>query len=130
MKKITFLSLLAFVGLLLLVACNSKSQLRNVRGVVTNLDIKKDTLLHMTVFVTEKDSIVFNMDDARMQSGMVMPRDSVLVDYVEGDDGVFRAYVVTLLPKPMKPSVLNHDTLYSAPIDSTSHEINKVPVKK
>jgi len=130
MKKITFWSLMAFVGLMLLTACNGQPQLRNVRGLVTNLDVKKDTLLNMTVFVTDKDSMVFNMDDVRMQSGMVMPGDSILVDYIEGKDGDFRALVVTLLPRPIKPSVLNHDTLFTAPIDSTSHEINKVPVKK
>ena len=130
MKKITFFSLVAFVGLMLMASCNSQSELRNVRGFVKNLDVKEDTLLNMTVFVTDKDSIVFNMDEARLQSGMVVAGDSVLVDYIEGKDGVFRAYVVTMLPKPIQPSVLNHDTLFTAPVDSTSKEINKVPVKK
>ena len=129
MKKITFLSLMAFIGLLFLAACNNKYQLRNVHGVVKNLNIKNDTLLNMTIFVTDNDSMVFNMDDARLQSGMVMPNDSVIVDYVENETG-FHAYVVTLLPKAVKPSVMNHDTLLTAPLDSTSSVRGKVPVKR
>ena len=60
----------------------------------------KDTLLSMTLIINEDgDTMLFNMDDARIQRGMMMPRDSVIVDYMYGQGDTIKALVVTLISK-------------------------------
>lgn len=87
-----------------------------MRGIVTNVDIKKDTLISMSVSMQSGDTTVFNLDNARFQNGIMMVSDSVIVDYIEGRNDTMRALVVTLLPKitPFtKPDI--RDTLVTMP---------------
>lgn len=130
MKKITFLSLVLFSALLF-VACGGKSdgQLHNIRGLVKHVRPSSDSIPILTLGIENGDSLVFTLADAKIQNGILMHSDSVIVDYIGGDDAL-RALVVTILPKPIKPSVLKHDTLLTVPADSTSRELGKVPVKK
>ena len=130
MKKITFLSLVLFSALLF-VACGGKSdgQLHNIRGIVKHVHLTSDSIPVLTLGIEDGDSLVFTLSDAKVQNGMMVHGDSVIVDYIGGDEGL-RALVVTLLPKTYKPSVVKHDTLFTAPLDSTSHERGKIPVKK
>ena len=130
MKKITFLSLVLFSALLF-VACGGKGdgQLHNIRGIVKHVHLTSDSIPVLTLGIEDSDSLVFTLSDAKVQNGMMVHGDSVIVDYIGGDEGL-RALVVTLLPKTYKPSVVKHDTLFTAPLDSTSHERGKIPVKK
>lgn len=130
MKKITFLSLVLFSALLF-VACGGKGdgQLHNIRGIVKHVHLTSDSIPVLTLGIEDGDSLVFTLSDAKVQNGMMVHGDSVIVDYIGGDEGL-RALVVTLLPKTYKPSVVKHDTLFTAPLDSTSHERGKIPVKK
>ena len=130
MKKITFLSLVLFSALLF-VACGGKGdgQLHNIRGIVKYVHLTSDSIPVLTLGIEDGDSLVFTLSDAKVQNGMMVHGDSVIVDYIGGDE-VLRALVVTLLPKTYKPSVVKHDTLFTAPLDSTSHERGKIPVKK
>lgn len=130
MKKITFLSFVLFSALLF-VACGGKGdgQLHNIRGIVKHVHLTSDSIPVLTLGIEDGDSLVFTLSDAKVQNGMMVHGDSVIVDYIGGDEGL-RALVVTLLPKTYKPSVVKHDTLFTAPLDSTSHERGKIPVKK
>jgi hypothetical protein len=130
MKKITILSLVLFSALLF-VACGGKGdgQLHNIRGIVKHVHLTSDSIPVLTLGIEDGDSLVFTLADAKIQNGILMHSDSVIVDYIGGDDAL-RALVVTILPKPIKPSVLKHDTLLTVPADSTSRELGKVPVKK
>lgn len=80
-----------------------KSGLQNIRGEVKNISFHNDTLKAMTIFINEdKDTMVFSLAEARLQRGVMMFRDSVIVDYVEGRDDTMRALVVTVLPREIK----------------------------
>lgn len=114
MKKITFLSLVLFSALLF-VACGGKSdgQLHNIRGLVKHVRPNSDSIPMLTLGIENSDSLLFTLADAKLQNGMMLPGDSVIVDYIGGDDAL-RALVVTVLPKPIQP-VEKPDTLVTAP---------------
>lgn len=99
MKKLFFTLFIIALVLTAMTGCR-KSGLQNTCGVVKDLKIHKDTLLSMTLIINEDgDTMLFNMDDARIQRGMMMPRDSVIVDYMYGQGDTIKALVVTLIPK-------------------------------
>lgn len=63
-----------------------------------NVRIDDDTLKNLTVMDGE-DSIVFNLNEVRYNNGVMLPNDSVIVDYIDGKNDTARALVVTVLPK-------------------------------
>jgi hypothetical protein len=120
MKKITFLSLVLFSALLF-VACggnknnqvNDNSPIHNLRGLVKHVHLNSDSIPLLTLGIENGDSLLFTLADAKIQNSMMLPGDSVIVDYIGGDDAL-RALVVTVLPKPIQP-VEKPDTLVTAP---------------
>ena len=120
MKKITFLSLVLFSAFLF-VACGGKGNsnvndngpIHNLRGLVKHVHMNSDSIPLLTLNIENGDSLVFSLADAKMQNGMMLPNDSVIVDYIEGRE-YLRALVVTILPKPIQP-VEKVDTLITAP---------------
>lgn len=109
MKKILYY--LFFVGVvcctLSLTGC--KPKLKDVRGLVKSVNVHGDTLLYMTV-MDAKDSLVFNLDKARFTDGVAFTGDSVIVNYIDGREGKYRALVVTVLPKRSNVIELNKGT--------------------
>lgn len=103
MRKL-FLGMLAFV--LLIIGFNScgKPEIKKVRGLVKNVRIDDDTIKNLTI-TTREDSIVFNLDEVRYNNGVMLPKDSVIVDYIDGKNDTARAFYVTVLPK--KPVTIN-----------------------
>ena len=99
MKKIIRLSLI-FLGIVLiaLTGCSSKPKLKNLRVMVYDVDTHADTLISFTG-VTDGDSLKFDLAETRFNNGLMMTGDSVIVDYIDGDNGMKRAMVVTVLPK-------------------------------
>lgn len=65
---------------------------------VYNVDTHADTLISFTG-VTDGDSLKFDLAEARFNNGLMMTGDSVIVDYIDGDNDMKRAMVVTVLPK-------------------------------
>ena len=98
-KTVIYSFVLAVVCLLAVSSCREKG-LQNIRGMVKNVGIHNDTLKSMTLSVNERgDTMVFSLDEARVQRGIMMSGDSVIVDYVYGESSdTLRALVVTLLP--------------------------------
>ena len=97
MKK-TFLLFVFLCGLTaFLVAC--KPELKSVRGQVKSVEVTNDTLTSMMLAVDGKDLQV-DMTRTRLQNGLAMNGDSVIVDYIDGDNGTLIALVCTTLPKP------------------------------
>jgi len=97
MKK-AFLALVFMCGLAVaFVGC--KPELKNVRGQVKALEASNDTLKSMILTADGKD---FNVDmtRTRLQNGLGIEGDSVIVDYIDGDNGTLIAVVCTTLPKP------------------------------
>lgn len=120
MKKITILSLVLFSALLF-VACggnknnqvNDNSPIHNLRGLVKHVHLNSDSIPLLTLGIENGDTLVFSLADAKMQNGIMLRNDSVIVDYIEGRE-FLRALVVTVLPKPIQP-VEKPDTLVTAP---------------
>jgi hypothetical protein len=99
MKKFIQLSLIFFgVVLMTLSGCSSKPKLKNLRVMVYDVDTHADTLIDFTG-VRDGDSLKFDLADTRFNNGLMMSGDSVIVDYIDGDNGMKRAMVVTVLPK-------------------------------
>jgi len=97
MKK-AFLTLVVLCGLSAsFIAC--KPELKNVRGQVKSVEISNDTLISLMLTVDGKD-IQVDMTRTRLQNGLAMDGDSVIVDYIDGDNGTLIALVCTTLPKP------------------------------
>ena len=128
MRKI-FLSLLAVTGLFCFIVTSCQPELKNVRGLVTTVEIRHDSLLGMKLMV-DGDTLLFRMTDARIQNGMMMAGDSVIVDYIEGRHDSLRALVVTLLPK-LAPAYTpsTSDTLITIPAQPTEPAEAQEPQK-
>ena len=91
----------AFVG--------CKPELKNVRGLVKSLVVTNDTLSSMTISSDGKDFQV-DLTRSRLQNGLAIEGDSVIVDYIDGDNGTLIAVVCTTLPKSAQEFVPS-DTL-------------------
>ena len=78
-----------------------KPELKNVRAKVKNLEVINDTLTSMTISVDGKDLQV-DMTRTRMQNGLAIEGDSVIVDYIDGDNGTLISVVCTTLPKSLQ----------------------------
>src|SRR5574344_1517786 len=122
MKKILRVSsFLALALSLTLTGC--KPKLKNVHVYVSKLDLSSDTLKGFTGR-TADDSIKFSVDRARFNNGVMLLRDSVIVDYIDGKNDTARALVVTVLPKNGK--VLDLDTMKNHKLKTAApNKINK-----
>lgn len=78
-----------------------KEKIKNVRGVVATIEHQGDTLLNMKVR-SDEETLVFKLDDARFNMGVMLEGDSVLVNYVKGHGDSLRALIVTVLPRPTR----------------------------
>lgn len=120
MKKIVMLLAVVALVLTAMTGCR-KSGMQNIRGVVKDMKIHKDSLLSMTLTINEDgDTMLFSLREALIQRGMMMPHDSVIVDYVYGNGDTIKALVVTLIPKVQLETEENEgtklpDTLVTAP---------------
>lgn len=107
MKKVF---LLAVIGLTLLtvVGCDSKNELKEMKGIVTNIWTEHDSLV--TAYVADgSDTLLFSLSDARFVNGMFLNGDSVSINYIEGGGDTLRALVIAVLPKPVHIINLNSD---------------------
>ena len=96
MKKV-FLAFIFLCGMAsAIVGC--KPELKNVRGTVKSLVVINDTLSSMTLSADGKDMQV-DLTRSRLQNGLAIEGDSVIVDYIDGDNGTLIAVVCTTLPK-------------------------------
>ena len=97
MKKL-FLALVVLCGLsVAFVGC--KSELKNARAQVISLNVVSDTLQSMLISVDGQNRQV-DMSRIRVQNGIAIQGDSVIIDYIDGDNGTLIALVCTALPKP------------------------------
>ena len=116
-----FFNMVVFTLLLVLgISSCGKPELKKIRGIVKNVRIDDDTLKNLTVMDGE-DSIVFNLNEVRYNNGVMLPNDSVIVDYIDGKNDTARALVVTVLPKnavTINPEDNQSKKLITAPIKS------------
>jgi len=123
MKKL-FLGFTAFLAFSFLICgCSDDRTLHNVRGLVKNVEIVDDTLKSMTLSAGDEE-MVFTLDEARFQQGIMLHGDSVIVDYIKGRE-TNRAFVVTVLPKVANTIHLGEatsDTLITAPVPKDKDE--------
>jgi len=116
MKKIVFVFICLFVCLLSFEGCK-KNELQETKGVVTHIKIHKDSLMSARILV-DGDTLVFDMQDARIVGAMFVNGDSVKLNYIEGNGDTLRAFVVSVIAKPIHeitPNVSVSDTIITAP---------------
>jgi hypothetical protein len=113
MRKFSRFSFVLALLCLVSASCNRKPELKKMRALVTNVTVHSDTLINMTVNSGE-DSTVFNLADVRLNNGLMLAGDSVIIDYMDGKDEP-RAMVVTILPKATQSIDIKHPN-ESAPL--------------
>lgn len=96
MKKLVFTFVLLCLCATVFVAC--RKELKETRGKVTYVELEGDTVVS-TLLAIDKDTLYFKLADARFVNGMMVPGDSVIINYIEGREDTLRALVVTILPK-------------------------------
>jgi len=98
MKKV----FLTFVILSCIVAgfLGCTPEMKNIRGQVKSLEVINDTLNSMIISADGNDLHV-DMTRTRLQNGLSIEGDSVIVDYIDGDNGTLIALICTTLPKPV-----------------------------
>lgn len=128
MKKLFFMFAVAALVLTAMSGC--KKELQTVHGLVTNVDIRHDTLIAVTLSADDQ-SMVFKLDDARFQQGIMLAGDSVIIDYIEGETDSLRALVVTVLPKVILPETpAPTDSLITAPSIKNAPKVEKEAPKE
>lgn len=98
-KPLAIFCVMIFCTISMLTGC--KEKIKNVRGMVVAIEHDGDTLLNMKVR-TPEDTLIFKLDDARFNMGVMLEGDSVLVNYVKGHGDSLRALIVTVLPRPAR----------------------------
>ena len=117
-KIFVFISVIAVMSLLTLSGCREKG-IQTISGQVRNLVMDGDTLKGIVVFINEhQDTMAFTVDEAQFQNGVSLPKDSVIVDFIYGQNDINRALVVTVIPKvvPFDAETPTTDTLVTAPM--------------
>ena len=115
--KNLILSFLAVCACGLAATSCGKPELKNVRGLVTDVEIVSDSLKSKRMTVGS-DTLLFSMRDCMLNNGIMLRGDSVIVDYIDGRGDSLRALVLTLLPKPahyVNPADMAGDSLLTAP---------------
>jgi len=111
-----FLALVVLCGLAAaFIGC--KPELKNVRGQVKSLVVTNDTLTSMILSADGKELQV-DMTRSRLQNGLAIEGDSVIVDYIDGDSGSLIAVVCTTLPKPAQEFVPSDTLITNESTDS------------
>lgn len=119
MKKSILTFVLFFAAMLMLSSCG-KNELKDVRALVTSLEVNGDTLKSMKATV-DGETLLFSLVDARFNNGVMLHGDSVIINYIEGRNDTLRALVVTILPKAphyLDFDAAKNDTLKTAPVRS------------
>lgn len=98
-KSLALFCVMAFCTISFFTGC--KEKIKNVRGQVVTIEHHGDTLLNMKVR-TSDETLLFKLDDARFNIGVMLEGDSVLVNYVKGHGDSLRALIVTVLPRPAR----------------------------
>ncbi len=118
MKK-SFLTFVLFAAILVISSCG-KNELRDVRALVTSVEMNGDTLKSMKATVGG-DTLLFSLTDVRLNNGLMLQGDSVIVNYIDWRNDSLRALVVTVLPSAPHVIDLNTiqgDSLLTAPANS------------
>lgn len=114
MRKIVWAIVAILVVSVSLTGCNSEKKDKNgsVTGAVTSVDASRlgDTIRSMKVVVDDGDTLIFNMHTAKYDNELMVPDDSVVVNYVDdGHSDTLRALDVTVIPR--KGTVVNLDSM-------------------
>ena len=119
MKK-SFLTFVLFAAAILIISSCGKNELRDVRALVTSVEMNGDTLKSMKATVGG-DTLLFSLTDVRLNNGLMLQGDSVIVNYIDWRNDSLRALVITILPKAPHVIDLNaiqSDSLLTAPVKS------------
>ncbi len=88
-----------------------KEKLKHVDGVVTSVEASQmmDTIKSMKLYDGE-DTLLFGLNDAEYNNGIMVKGDSVQVHYIKGHGDTLRALLVYVKPHPTKVIDLKVDT--------------------
>jgi hypothetical protein len=108
-----YLLAVAAVGLVLGALSSCKPKLKDVSGLVTDVDMegttRHDTVNTMRLYNGE-DTLLFSMKDAQYNNGMVLKGDSADVSYIAGNGDTLRALLVHVKPRPAQVIKVTVDT--------------------
>ena len=126
MKKLVFTFVLLCLCATVFVAC--RKELQETRGKVTYVELEGDTVVS-TLLAVDKDTLYFKLADARFVNGMMVPGDSVIINYIEGREDTLRALVVTILPKTPRYLELDVPTSDTLVTTTPKPELPELPTE-
>lgn len=108
-RKIHIIALVIMAIMGCLTSC--KEKLNHVDGVVTEVEASQlmDTLKSMKLYDGE-DTLLFGLQDAEYNNGIMVKGDSVQVHYIKGHGDTLRALLVYVKPRASKVIDLKVDT--------------------
>ena len=128
MKNSILTLVILLCSLTVIIGCGGKNEIKEIRALVTSVDLSNDSIKSMTASL-DGDSLIFTMKDVRLNNGMIIKGDSVIINYIDGRNDSLRALVVTILPQvyQLKKEIAANDTLVTsidepAKADSSSIE--------
>ncbi len=128
MKNSILTLVILLCSLTVIIGCGGKNEIKEIRALVTSVDLSNDSIKSMTASL-DGDSLIFTMKDVRLNNGMMIKGDSVIINYIDGRNDSLRALVVTILPQvyQLKKEIAANDTLVTsidepAKADSSSIE--------
>ena len=120
MKK-SILAFAIFALAMIIISSCGKKEIKDVRALVSSIHIVDDTLKSMKATV-DGDTLLFSMADVRLNNGMMIHGDSVVISYIDGRNDSLRALLVTIIPKAphyVNLDSLKNDILITAPARSS-----------
>ena len=124
MKRFIFAFAIVCFSSLVFISCES-NELKDVRALVASVKVEGDSLHSMKATV-DGDTLLFSLKDARLNNGLMLDGDSVIINYIKGHKDTLRALVVTILPKAPRyidMDAAKNDTLITAPRVSLNDSI-------
>ena len=92
------------------------------------MELEGDTVVS-TLLAVDKDTLYFKLADARFVNGMMVPGDSVIINYIEGREDTLRALVVTILPKTPRYLELDVPTSDTLVTTTPKPELPELPTE-
>lgn len=115
MKNSILTLVILLCSLTVIIGCGGKNEIKEIRALVTSVDLSNDSIKSMTASLNG-DSLIFTMKDVRLNNGMMIKGDSVIINYIDGRNDSLRALVVTILPQAyqLKKEIAANDTLVTS----------------
>ena len=87
MKKSVLIFAVLGVLMTALFSCGGDNKIKDVRVLVASFEKHGDTLNVMNGITSDGETLLFSLRDVRLNNGLMVQGDSVIVNYIKGREG-------------------------------------------